>query len=164
MQEDVRRLTCMNNLSHHGQAYLVTARRKAPAHCGAALWVSFCKRIAADPRVLVCPADARARRPETAEDRARYEIVDLDHVPRDLCSYPGRDFEKFPIDPKSHDKQPIGACLSHKGGAPVIYADGRVEWLTLEKLGLDSDDDKIVGPDSKSPVLRVLRYGDGSVR
>jgi len=60
--------------------------------------------------------------------------------------------------------EPISACVHHKRCAIVAFANGAAQKMTLADLGIESDDDLIVGPDSKSPVLRVLRYGDGSVR
>ena len=45
-----------------------------------------------------------------------------------------------------------------------MYDDGDVDLLVPQELGLGPDDELTVGPESKSPVLRVLRFGDGSVR
>src|SRR6185436_2486321 len=101
--------------------------------------------------------------PETEGERRVWDTVDLDHAPRELCSYAGRDFERFPLDPKS-DSEVIGACLNHRGGAVVVYSSGTALFLKLAALGVASDDEKTVGPESLSPVLRVVRYGDGSVR
>jgi len=167
MQENQRKLTCMNNLSQLGQVYLVAAhenRRKAQARSGAAMWLGFRKNglLGGDAKVLLCPGDASAAPPESLQDGKRYADVDLAHVPRDLCSYAGRDFDKFPLD--SIGRQPIGACLSHRHGAVVVFESGDAQFMSLEDLGFSSDEEKTVGPDSKSPILRVLRYGDGIVR
>lgn len=161
-------LTCMNNQSQLAQIYLVATQQSPAANprSGAALWLGYYKTDVrrGDETVFVCPDDPLAKPPESDADRARYEHVELANVPRSLCSYAGRDFERFPLDPTKAGHEPIGACVHHKGCAIVVFADGSVQKTTLAELGLDSDDDKIVGPDSKSPVLRVLRYGDGSVR
>ncbi len=171
MQETQRRITCMNNLSQLGQNYLVQSqinRRVAQAQGGSALWVAYRKNLTGlrigDERVLLCPGDPLATPLETASASHLYDDVDLARVPRSMCSYAGRDFEKFPIDRTSHGKEPIGACLSHKGGAVVVFVGGDVQFVPLLELGLASDEEKSVGPDSKSPMPRVLRYGDGSVR
>jgi len=169
MQESQRKLECMNNLSQLGQIYLVdvvTNKTKARVHSGPALWLGYYKTEvkSGDERTFICPGDPSANLPTTAAERAPYEHVDLDHVPRALCSYAGRDFERCPLDTSPQARNVLGACLHHKGGAVVVYDAGDTNFVTLAELGLASDDDKTVGPDSKSPVLRVLRYGDGSVR
>jgi hypothetical protein len=167
-RESRNQLTCMNNQSQLAQSYLVATQGRPDANplSDSALWLgcygTSIKR--GDEQVFVCPGDPLSNVPETDADRARYERVDLAHVPRPVCSYAGRDFEKFPLDPTKAATEPLGACVNHKGCAIVAYADGDVRKMTLAELGFDSDDGKIVGPDSKSPVLRVLRFGDGSVR
>jgi hypothetical protein len=165
------RLTCMNNLSQLGQVYVVEAMKdfeRAQRLSGTALWLSYRKgRTQIKPgyeRVLLCPDDPLVDAPDTAAKQAAYDGVDLSRAPRSLCSYAVRDFERFPIDPKSPEKQVIAACIHHKRGAIVVYDAGDATRLSLEELGLASDDEKTVGPASKSPVLRVVRYGDGSVR
>jgi hypothetical protein len=168
-QELQRKLACMNNLSQLAQAYLVdvdTNKSKVQIHSGPALWLGYYKTAikSGEESVFVCAGDPSAKFPTTAEDRAAYEHVDLDHVPRELCSYAGRDFERCPLDKSPGAKNVLGACLHHKGCAVIVTDAGDAMYLRLEELGLDSDDDKSVGPDSKSPVLRVLRYDDGSVR
>src|SRR6185503_6806499 len=102
--------------------------------------------------------------PTTDAERKLWDDVDLAHAPRALCSYAVRDFKRFPVDPVSTDPEVIAACIHHRRGAVVLYAGGDAQFVALAELGLSSDDDKTVGPDSKSPVLRVVRYGDGSVR
>jgi len=162
-------LSCMNNLSQLGQIYVAHAikdREAARPRSGPALWLGWYGADVrrGDERVFLCRSDPLVYLPDTEEQRARYKNVDLAHVPRSLCSYAGRDFERFPIDEKSMEKRPIGACLSHKRGAVVVFDGGDAQFMSLEELAISSDDDKIVGPESKSPILRVLRYGDGSVR
>jgi hypothetical protein len=161
-------LQCMDNQGQLAQTYLDASQHRPgwKPRSGPPLWLegygTSIKR--GEEKAFVCPADPLAELPETDADRARYELVDLAHVPRSLCSYAGRDFERFPIDAAKAAKEPLGACVHHAHYAIVVFADGAARKMTLDELGLASDDDKVVGPDSKSPVLRVLRYGDGSVR
>jgi hypothetical protein len=156
----------MNNQSQLAQAYLVDAYQSPASKplSGAALWLGQYGTAVkpGNEQVFFCPEDPIAK--ASLVDRARYEHVDLARVPRALCSYAGRDFERFPLDSTKAASEPICACLCHPKGALVVFQAGDVRWMTLADLGLDSDDEKIVGPDSKSPVLRVLRFGDGSVR
>ncbi len=163
--ERKRRVECMNDLSQLTQIYLLCLmddRAKAQKWSGAALWLSMRKGEGlirrGEEHVLVCPADPAARPPASDAERKAWDDVDLAHPAAGLCSYAGRDFAKFPLDPKTREPQVIGACLHHKGGVMVAFADGQVQFMTFEELGLVSEAEKIVGPDSKSPLLRVLRY------
>ena len=105
---------------------------------------------------MVCPADDEAFVPTVRADRYVWDDIDREHPPKGLCSYAGRDFPANPIG-AGDTKAIIGACLHHAGGALVARADGTVEFVTLKDLGIASDAEKTVGPDSKSPLLRVLR-------
>ena len=109
-----------------------------------------------DVRLLLCPADTSVCAPATFADGYVWDSVDLEHPGTGLCSYAGRDFVRCPIQ-QPDTREVVGACLHHPGGALVARADGTVEFLTLKDLCIASDADKSVGPDSKSPVLRVLR-------
>jgi hypothetical protein len=44
----------------------------------------------------------------------------------------------------------------HKNGVMIGFRDGRVEFLTRAELGLGPDDAFVVGPESRSPILRQL--------
>jgi hypothetical protein len=170
MQDQQKRLGCMNNLSQLGQVYLVHAmggRAAAQVHSGPGLFLAFGKDrrdiAPGNEKVFICPADTLARVPATDADRKAYGTVDLDHVPRWLCSYACRDFAKYPLGENAgHDV--LAACIHHKGGAVMVFAEGDAVFMTLAELGLSKDDEKTVGPESKSPLLRQVRYGDGSVR
>jgi hypothetical protein len=158
-----RLTSCMNNLSQLGQTYLMQSaenRAKAQKFSGPALWLAYRKNASeirrGDERVLLCPADPKAVFPESPADWKRFDDVDLSNPAAGLCSYAGRDFVRCPL-PESKEPQPIGACLHHPGGAVIAYDDGSVKFVKLKDLGLASDAEKIIGPDSKSPVLRVLR-------
>jgi hypothetical protein len=165
------RTACLNNLSQLGQILLMEAQEhpgELPKYSGPALFLSWRKDRSeirrGDERALICPEDDLAHVPETDAEKRAWDDVDLAHPPRSLCSYAVRDFERFPIDPKSGMPQPIAACLHHKGIVVFVDAAGDAQFVKLDELGLASDDEKIVGPGSKSPLLRVLRFGDGSVR
>jgi hypothetical protein len=161
------RAVCMNQLSQLSTLFSIRGMQnlaKAQRYSGPALWLQYRKSGSDIPRgqekALLCPCDATARIPKTAADMEAWDTVDLEHPAAGLCSYAGRDFSAAPIagsDAPFDRKVPIGACLHHPGGAVIAYASGFVEFLTLEELGLASDADKIVGPASKSPLLRVLR-------
>jgi hypothetical protein len=162
MRERQRQIDCMHNLSSLAQTYLVASQERPESKppSGPALWFAgLGKRVEVeDAKKLCCPADTNVHAPEVDADCAKYERVDRKRVPRSLCSYAARDFERFPLDKKSPTRQPIGACLCHPGFVLVAFEGGDVQILECP------DDFKTVGPNSKSPVLRVLRFGDGSVR
>lgn len=126
--------------------------------------------------VLLCPADQDALPPDTPEAVDRYDTVDLDDPPNDLCSYAVRDFDRFPPDPARPGEEPFAACVGrfrdgtwracHEGGLAVAYLDGHVLFLRWDELGFPPDaapPDKppVVGPDSPSPLLRVLCFRPG---
>jgi hypothetical protein len=163
--EQKRRMECMSDLSQLAQVYLLCLmddRAKAQKWSGAALWLSMRKGERCIKRgeehVLICPADPAAHPPTSDAERKAWDDVDLSRPAAGLCSYAGRDFAKFPLDPKVRTPQVIGACLHHKGGVMVAFDSGDIQFIFLEELGLASEAEKIVGPDSKSPLLRVLRY------
>ena len=168
-----QRLTaCKGNLARLGADLADDAKRQAPSArrwSGPALWISL-RRLGGpvrrgDERLYLCPGDTEAGDPpETDEERDAWDRVDLDRVPRELCSYAGRDFEHFPLESRPLVRNVLGACVQHRDGAVVVYDDGDVDLLGPQELGLGPDDEMTVGPESKSPVLRVLRFGDGSVR
>ncbi len=166
------RLICLNNLSQLGQIALMEAQEhpgEAPKHSGPALFLSWRRDGSSirrgEEKLFICPLDDLAHVPETDEERRAWDDVDLANPPRSLCSYAVRDFDAFPLpDGGSVRSDPIAGCLHHKGVVILAFAEGDAQLVTLDELGLASDDEKIVGPEAKSPVLRMLRYGDGSVR
>jgi hypothetical protein len=158
------RLTCMEHLAQLGYIFMTHMHddaAKARKYSGPALWLAMRKNAIdlqrGEENVLLCPADPAVRAPRTDADRKAWDEVDLAKPTPGLCSYVGRDFVNFPIDIASSAKQPIGACLHHEGGAVVVFESGDAQFVTLEDLGLSSEDEKKVGPDSKSPILRKLR-------
>ncbi len=171
VQVSGRKTTCMVHMVNLGACFAqrrgVNGPTNAARWSGAALWLSL--RKDGDPRrrlaerYLFCPLDVDGHYPESEADRRAYDNVDLEHPPRNMCSYPGRDFAAFPPSSDADAYHVLGACLRHKGGAIVLFDDGDVRWFTLAELGLSSDDEKTVGPNSKSHLLRALRY-DGDPR
>lgn len=124
---------------------------------------------AGEEEVLLCPGDNGAFVPDTPAARRRYDVVDLAAPPDDLASYAVRDFARFPVDPSRAADEPILACVGnfrdgtwcahHRDVFIVAYADGRCRMLRCEELGLSRGEAPVVGPDSPSPVLRVLTFG-----
>lgn len=126
--------------------------------------------------MLVCPGDPGVVVPDTPEAVDRYDAVDLDAPPDDLCSYAVRDFARFPPDPKAVDPEPFAACVGrfrdgtwsacHRGGMVIAFCDGTTRFFEWAELGLGPgatppDDAPVVGPDSPSPLLRVLCFRPG---
>jgi hypothetical protein len=167
MQETKRRTQCMSNLSELLVRHVTASMddpKQAARWSGSSLWLAQRRggmRVRrGEETLLICPGDALARPPVSESDRAEWDSVDLDHPPRHLCSYAGRDFAAFPIDPTGEEKNPIGACVHHRGGAVVAFDTGDVQFFTREQLGIAPDAKITVGPDSASPMLRVLRGGN----
>lgn len=161
MQETARKTTCMSNLMELSHAYIEDAMEngtKARRWSGSAMWLSRRHRVGESR--LLCAGDEAVRLPESDADRSAWDAVDLANPARELCSYAGRDFANFPIDPEICDKQPIGACVHHRNGAVVAFDEGDVRFMTREDLGISEDDEIRCGPESASPILRKLLGGN----
>ena len=160
-------LSCMNNLSQLGQIFLmdVQDKRLDPTLHGSAQILSWGGVRHGDERVYFCPEDDRAV-PETPEERRAFHPADAAALRRavGLGSYAVRDFERFPLDPKSTEKQIIlcdrlgddGRAVRHEDVIIAVFADGDAQKLTRDDLGIGPDDPIVVGPESPSPVLRVM--------
>ncbi|MDJ0521140.1 MAG: hypothetical protein QNJ90_03600 [Planctomycetota bacterium] len=61
-----------------------------------------------------------------------------------------------PLEPGWEGPRPLIGDLTHEGGATIGFSDGSVRWLEREELGLGDDDPIEAGPDSRSPILRML--------
>jgi hypothetical protein len=96
---------------------------------------------------FLCPADPRAtgKGGEGEGDR------------RFLTSYVVRDLKRFPLNPEDHGPLALAACLLHPGGANILFSTGEVRFLRMDELGLPEEAPLVAGPDSPSPLLRVLR-------
>lgn len=115
------------------------------AASGSCFWAA--SAVEGDARPLCCPSDPSAT-PVS---------VYADHYLTDgVCSYVGPDLVTRDLR-KEADDAVVGACLHHPGGVLVARANGKVEFLTLKDLGIASEAEKVVGPESKSPILRLLR-------
>ena len=98
------------------------------------------------------PADRRASPPSVAEYRALTKARLKDGTDlRSFTSYVGR--HRSAVEPGSGV---LLADLHFPDGALVAFADGRVDWLDREELGLGPDDPIVAGPTSPSPILRQL--------
>lgn len=168
MHEKQARFQCANNLSQLGSLYIVSGTND-PAwkpRSGPALFLEWRKSRTmlreGQEAILVCPGDATIPAPDSPESRARYDDVDLRNIPDDLSSYAVRDFARFPIESASSAPEPIAACIHHRGGANVLYDDGSTQFLQFFELGISSAAELVVGPTSKSPILRVMTLGPGA--
>lgn len=171
MQEKQSRFTCVSNLSQLAGLFVVSYRAppQGPVpRSGPALFVEWRTTLSkvrpGQEAVFLCPGDRSAVRLEAPGARDAYDSVDLEHVPRALCSYAVRDFDKYPFDWASPTVQVIAACTNHRNGANVAFDNGSARFIEREELGLAPGDEITVGPGSKSELLRVVRYGDGSVK
>ena len=167
MQETARKTTCMSNLSELSHVYISQTfqdRKVAQRWSGSSLWLAMRRDLKevlpGQEAALLCPGDHDVVIPAAGSDVSAWDEVDLEHPPRALCSYAGRDFAAFPIDPDDEQSHPIGACVHHRGGAVVAFDDKDAVFMTREELGLEREDEIRVGPESKSEILRVLRGGE----
>ncbi|MCE9638063.1 MAG: hypothetical protein K8T90_20370 [Planctomycetes bacterium] len=169
MQEKQKRLTCMENLSQLSQTFAATQSGVgAPKRSGTAMFLEWRKsrRLIREGEelILVCPGDPSVAFPDSPEARRRYDTVDLDAPPADLCSYAARDFARFPLDSKSGRREPIAACLHHRHGAIVAFSDGSARFMDLDELAVDAGTELTVGPDSPAEMLQSLTFGNGRTR
>lgn len=159
---------CMINLSEVGEKWLLMtddARREAMRHRGSAMLLAWRKAGLLDEKLLRCPDDPDLSPPDAAAHRA-YDEADLSNPPDDLCSYAVRDFERFPLADDVSDRKEVIACCRcgrdgrtphHRGDVMVLlFGEGDVQAMTPEELGFGPDDPVVVGPESKSDLLRVL--------
>ena len=161
-------VSCMSNVSQLAQCYAeaVSEKRFDPTLHGSAQILSWIPPLQpGDERVFICPGDVISL-PETGDEARPYHPVGADAVrrARGLGSYAVRDFEKFPVDPKSTKGQPIlcdrdgddGRTNHHKGCIVVAFTSGDAQRMTNKELGIPDGDPIVVGPDSPSPLLRVF--------
>lgn len=173
MQETQKQTTCMNQLSQLGQVYLtheLESRAKAQKYSGVAMFLAYRKTAQdikrGDERVLVCPGDQGVFIPETDDDRKKYDNVDLDNPPDDLCSYAGRDFKNFPLNVESKDKEIVGSdrqgrdgrTMHHQNLIVCVYTGGDVQKMTREQLGVSADAPIVIGPESDNAMLKKVAY------
>jgi WD40 repeat protein len=149
---------CRENLEFVGAAYRRYERDVSP-HGGASLFLSF--PLFGRENVLLCPADAQAAFPSTAEERrarSNHESIDLANPPRGHCSYAVRDLARFPADRKSGKTAPVLACCpNHDDGVFFLHTDGSVVFRSRADLGLPEGLIE-VGPAAKHPELRKVVY------
>src|SRR5262245_26234021 len=146
---------------------LVTANRRYPPVGGKSfvLWPLVSGKVDFDTPGLVplffSPADMGALQKANLEDYRGLTKLTLRggaDISR-LTSFVGR---RAPDDPSEGPgntlpgSTPLIGDLPFPCGAIVGFANGEVKWLTRTELGLAPDDPIIVGPDSRSPILRDL--------
>ena len=170
-EEATARAHCATNLEALAEHFSIRHGRGAPpARSGPGLFVAWRSErtvlLPGGESMLVCPSDPIAVKPDTREAEAAYAAADLDHPTPELCSYAVRDFAKFPLAATKGAAEPIAVCLHHaetllvRGGAVVAYSDGRAAFVGYEELGISEGSELIVGPRSKSPLLRMMTFGD----
>jgi hypothetical protein len=165
--ERLGRNACRAHLQTLIDAFDETApkdRARSQALSGIA-WFAQLARSRADllPEAFFCPADPHAKAPSNETEVAAWRRVIASEPPGgDACSYATRDFSRFPLDPKALERQAIMCCRCgrdgrsphHHGGLFVAFERGEVRWMDAFELGQDGE--IVVGPDSKSPVLRTM--------
>ena len=171
-QGEMRRKTeCMSNLAELAKTYgrARDAGRIDPTLHGSAQILSwFGERglPSGSEKWLLCPSDQEVFIPVTDADLRAFHPADANalRVTRGLGSYAVRDFERFPIDPASTERQPIlcdrqgsdSRTDHHLEAIVIAFESGDVQKYWREQLGLGPDDPIVVGPDSPSPLLRVF--------
>lgn len=162
---------CLHHASILGQRFVEAReeRRLDPTLHGSAqilswLWPGGLPQ--GGEKLLVCPGDPTTLLPETLDDALVYHPADATALrrARGLGSYAVRDFERFPLAEDATEKQAIlcdrqgddGRTMHHKGGIVVCFSEGDAQLLSREELGLGPDEPIVVGPDSRSPMLRVF--------
>lgn len=171
VQERSNRLQCARNLSDFGTLFTNWRLEKPgkPKYSGVALFLWFRKKRdirEGEEEKLLCPGDQSVLFPADAEDRAKYNEVDLKNPPTDMCSYAVRDFNKYPLSQDSGKIQIIacdrqgndGRTMHHKGGITVLYDSGSAKFLEKEALGVSMGDDDpiVVGPTTDHEMLKKV--------
>ncbi|MCE9638064.1 MAG: hypothetical protein K8T90_20375 [Planctomycetes bacterium] len=175
IEAERQRIVCADHLERLARIFVDSQSQGAnPPRSGPAMFLAWRKdRTRIDEGVewmLLCPNDPGAADAEKRETRALYDSVDLDHPAPGLCSYAVRDFAKFPLAASKDAAEPIAVCLHHaetllvRGVAVVAYSDGRAAFVGYEELGISEGSELIVGPRSKSAVLRMMTFGDARER
>lgn len=166
------RLQCQRNLQSVGIIFTQQQLEKPgrPKYSGAALLLWFRKKgdikLGEEKNALLCPGDMGVIFPTTPEDSAKYDDINLDSPPSDMCSYAARDFVKYQLLMDAPAKQIIacdrqgndGRTAHHEGGLIVLFDNGSSMWMDKEALGLSGGDENpiVVGPDSEQPLLKQV--------
>lgn len=172
MQEKQRRFGCQNNLQQLGGLFveMTTEKSGRPPYVGQALWLSWrskkSKIMSGQENILICPGDSNIVSPDSPEQKAKYDSVDLKNPGTDLCSYASRDFESHGISRDQTeleligcDRQgPDGRTAHHKNGLVIAYSDGSARFVEREELGISGDDPIVVGPESSNDKLKKAIY------
>ncbi len=174
VQERSNRLTCQQNLSDLGKLFITWRQENPnkPPYSGAALFLYFRQKgeiLKGDESKLICPGDQGVIRPDTPDQQDRYDDVDLQDIPDDMCSYAVRDFRNYPLLVDAKELQIIacdrngvnGHTMQHKDGLVMLRDNGSAQYMDREKLGISGDAEIVVGPDSGHDKLkRVVHKAD----
>jgi hypothetical protein len=169
---------CLQNLEHLGAIYVVRRATGTSPRSGPALFIEYRQDgdiPYGEEEWLLCPGDQQVIFPSTPEDREEYDHFDPDDPASwgDRMSYAVRDFARFPVQPGAEGVTVIAACRGNSGGIPhhadglpVLFADGRVEWLDWADIGVSDPprrgrpflkwDAILVGPGAPNPDLAKL--------
>ncbi len=175
MQEQQRRTGCLNNLSQLGQVFLMekqTNPGRAMKYSGVALWLSYRKDGSnikrGDEKALWCPGDNAMALPDTDDERKKWDNVDLDNPGSDLCSYAARDFKNYPLSIETRDKAdtiigsdrqgPNGSTMQHQDVIVCVYEGGDAQFVKRDELGVSSEKNIVIGPESENKMLRQVVY------
>lgn len=172
VQERNRRLGCQKNLKELGTLFSSYRMEKQgkPKYDGVSMLLYF--RVMRNEvkkgqeTLYFCPGDQTMTPPTTPEQQAKYDDVNLDDPPTDLCSYSVRDFTNYPLKAETPDLEIIacdrqgadGRTQHHDGGLVVLYNDGSSKWMDREALGLSAEAPIVVGPGSEHDQLKKVIY------
>ncbi len=172
IQEKQRQTTCANHLRQLGGIYTSESMENPglPPHVGASLFLYYRQKHFIQKNreeVLICPGDNSVKMPANAADSERYDEIDVDNPPLDVCSYMARDFISYPLSNEAPAAQIIASDRNgtdnktphHRDGLNILYDDGAVQFKDREYLGLEPEDPIVVGPEATNELLRQVVYG-----
>lgn len=158
-----------NNIGNLVKVFLARSTDRMqgyPPYTGRAFLLSLVVDGLVDPAdantldLLFSPNDpGRHQRPSAAEYRAlTRERLAAGGDFRRFTSYvgPASSLARRELDGGPYGRPMVADLHGHRNGVMVGFRDGRVEFLDRKALGLGPDDPFVVGPESKSPILRQL--------
>lgn len=152
VQERQKRLQCQRNLSAFGldmTRWMLEHDLEQPGWPAA--YVEYVKSgVRSGALQMDCPGDPAVSGGQPA--------------PSGHCSFAIRDFDRYPLEMDSPERQIIacdrmgddGRTPHHDGGLIVLFDNGSSMWMDRESLGLGPDDPIVVGPASTHPLLKQV--------